>query len=978
MTKLTYLTPKNAYPCFVAKTYKKVNGKIKLVSDYKLGKLFDFEVDEVRSLKQAFTSLKNHSDNWVRIAGDPKAGLDPIISSVQRNKVNFPEGGSRFILFDIDGWGVPSSAHWDPQHPPSTHRLIKDLLTDKGFPFLVSSDFIFLLTSSQWDNSKLNCHLYFFLDQPIHISRLRLWCKTLADTRGVKIFDPAMERSVQPDYIGRRKCTNFQDPRSESARVSLCINDDRTLSLNTLNAQIDRDLKTSGWKEGGEESGSLLGSNWLSSLEFCGTLDKGINEPAYRAAAQLVRETGRSSILGNVDKYAKLLKTETWKSVELNNPYTNGGRERQKDVETYDTARFKQYITSACDRSFGEEADSLRDMVVAAIEQASDGDVSLVFDRPVMQAYSKLKSSHVGVYAQVKNKFKETLRGKVTVSDFEKACSGSSDTKGEEGLGFLGDREQENKYIEKVLSRFDWLVDHHGASWCGWALGESGGSYRITPVDANLRNVLYKIGIDVSKGTVSDRFGEKALRLLYGQEEYYKNTDKSRFQLANVGLRVAPEGGSYSNKLDTWIDLGLQTDGKSLCVKVNDKEVSYSSAEDCPVRWRSSEISAPISIATEEQIEDRFGSIDVLKSWTVNRLFDFFNLKEKDKPVLLGIILAILSGRGTSPLIEFTGPPSAGKSVAADLMIDLLDPVKGGIESGIGKSDLGSVNHKDFINVIQSRYLSVFDNVSKLDVKWQDRLCQAATGVSKDHRIMYVGAYVKIFAKRPIILTALDSLVTRPDLESRKETLSFDGKKFAIKPRHMLDEWAKDRSFLFVGLLHLLKEALSVFDRDSANTGLDARRMWYGVADKLYFKNPEEIKSARDERKSVSALHMLVNSDFCLAILSWLQHKEEQGETEFEDLVIHHLNDFTSYIRENQGTTIKLKTSIDDLNWRISAMDVNLPETSRGFTWELNKNYHIIKTLSGWEVNAGGKRTSAGWRRTFKKDLVLDTKENLV
>lgn len=967
MASITYLTPDNPYPCQVSKSFKLIGNIPQLISDYKLGKHFDFKIEEVYNLKELHRSLEQHSDGFVRIAGKPREGLDPMFEPIARNKNNFPECESQIILFDVDGWGIDKPESWVLNDPDSTHKLIRDLLVKQGFSFLANTDFIFLLTSSQWTTKKLNCHLYFFLDEPIHIVKLREWCNALANIRQTRVFDPATQRSVQPDYIGKRKCIGFIDPLPTHARLHLCTNFHRNLLLKDLNDQISKDLNSLGWKETGKHS-TPIKSNWLSTLELCGLPDRGVNEPAYRSAAQLVQEIGRDQIMANIQSYAEQMHRVAWQNVHKNQTYDSGERDHKKDIQTYNRARFQQYILSACNQRFGDEVDKLKETLTDAIEKAAEGDVAVLFDRPVLEAYSKLKSSHVGVYAQIRNIFKKKLRSQVTLTDFEKACRIGIDVQS----NYLtpNDKNTENHYVNKVLDSFDWIEDYYGNSWCGFQNDNGAGGYRILPINANLRNLLYQYGMDISGGTVSDKFGEKVLRLLYGQKDQHSGTDKDRFKLGNVGLRFAPTGGSFSSSVETWINLGMQPSGKSICAKVNSESVEYSLTKDCPVRWRNPENAAPIYVASTGQIVDRFGDIKNLVQWTKERIFDYFILPEEERAVFIGIIMSLLSDRGTSPLIEFVGPHASGKTMAAQLLVDLIDPVKGGLAAQRGVSSLIAVSNADFINVIQDRYLSAFDNASKLSVQWQDTLCQVATGINKDHRIMYVGAYTKVYAKKPIILTALNSLVTRPDLASRTETFHFSGKNFKIKPHLLIDEWEKDKSFLFCGLLYLLRDAIAIFNRDAAETGEDARRMWYNIADYLYYNDFHERIAVQEDRKSGSAIRSMVNSDTCMAIMAWLQDKAENGQDEVNDLLIHLLSDFRSFIRERQGTKIRIKTKIDTIVWKVSSLDIRLPNTPRGFTWELNKHYHVIHRLTGWDVNANTQRVSGGYKREFIRDKI--------
>ncbi|MGD9156891.1 MAG: hypothetical protein PVG39_00665 [Desulfobacteraceae bacterium] len=966
MTHITFLKPEENY-CFTSKTYHLVDNKPREKDSYRMGEYFSFKSFNISTLKQAYDFIKKYSDGWIRINGKPRPDLDNLIEPVRRNNVNFPETESNLIMLDIDGWALPKGYEWDLHSPDATHDLIVKMLQIKGFDYLTTSDFIFLLTSGQWEADRLNCHLYFYLDKPIHISVLRDWCTALAKVRQQKVFDPMTQRSAQPDYIGKRKCIGFQDPRPEKARICYCHNGNPVLSYDVFLEKLNQDLKSAGYSAGSNNLQAPIRHNWLETLKLCGQPSRGINEPSHRAAAQLVQEVGRGAILSNITRYAEQMHKSAWESIHTNDPYTKGERDYSKDSITYNKLRFQQYLTSACNKNFGSQVDKLKEIVEGAINQASNGDIAMLFERPVFDAYMRLKSSHTGAFAHVRALFKKKLRGVVPITDFEGAArTQNTGTEENNEAHFNGDMEIENQYLNTVLDEFDWLEDDNGQHWCGWHSGNGVGNYRIASLNSNLRNILYQVGLEKSGGSVSGRFGDKALRLLHGHKERYQDTPESRFKKVMVGLRVAPVGGSYSSELTTWVHAGLQPDGKSLCIKIEPGNIEYFTLKDCPVRWRTPEDFAPIIFANTEQVAKKFNSIEDLKTWTIDRLFQFFTVNRSEQPMLLGIILAILSGRGTSPLIEFVGPRASGKSTASRMMVDLLDPKKGGLNSDGSISDLGSIKKEDLINVVQDRYLSAFDNMSGLNPRLQDQLCQIATGISKDQRIMYVGTYTKVFAKRPIILSALAPIVTRSDLASRTETFHFN-KQFILPPNTVTHEWERDKPFIFTGLTHLLKDVLLKIDPSRRMSGIEARRMWYEVADDFFYKEKVEREGIRLDRKIQGSLNTLVNSDFCLGIVAWLQQKEKDGNTEVQGVVSSLLDNFKEFILSRQGTTIIIPTPGETIEWRVADWGLRIPNTPRGFTFQLNKFYHTILDICGWDINAGMDRKASGIVRTFCK-----------
>jgi ABC-type oligopeptide transport system ATPase subunit len=340
------------------------------------------------------------------------------------------------------------------------------------------------------------------------------------------------------------------------------------------------------------------------------------------------------------------------------------------------------------------------------------------------------------------------------------------------------------------------------------------------------------------------------------------------------------------------------------------------------------------------------------------------------------MLFALLTGRGTSPVIEFVGPASCGKSTAASLLQDLVDPVKGAVENGTGLVDMASVKQEHMVEVVSDHYFTAFDNVSMLRRETQDTLCQISTGVAKKHRIMYVGNWVKIFAKRPILMTSLASVITRPDLESRKEVIDFGTvKNFRIPTPSLMAKWKEEKPFLFLGLLHLLQDALARKKDLRMLNGVDSRRAWYTLADPLFY-DAADAESIQEERDVKSASTSAENSPFVLGILAFLQDKEHKGETAYRDRMLHMFESYAKFLGEKSGTEASVGKNGMKIRWKIDQYKGAIPEKVAGFGWELSKYARVIETIGGWDVYSRKWQTREGITREFFK-IIPDELEDL-
>jgi ABC-type oligopeptide transport system ATPase subunit len=970
MEQLTFLRPDNPYPSHCSKSFSPGNPPVK-IRDYSLGKHFTVETVFIEDLEDLLREFRLRPADWIRIAGQPVADLP---KPTTRTKDNFPERESTLIMLDMDKWQIPGGWAWDFTSPTSIHSTVKTLLRSEGFGFLADTQFLCLLTASQFSTTQISCHLYYMVSMPVSIVVMREWCSALQKYRGRTLFDPATQRSVQPDYIARRDCQGFEDPLPEFARLSLCSQGPPTIEFATLQEQIQKDCALAGWNVG-EEPRKAIGHTWDETVKLAGQEGQGINEVCYRAAAQMVQQYGQRTVQDSLSHYATLLHTETWKALKLNDPWLNLGRDKTADVQTYNEARFKQYLSSALSKSFGSPADDSRQILASAIEATRNGVVKALFDMPVMEAYVALQRRHPALYAEVRSEIKLKLRGIVSIVDFDSTVRKSvlHKEKGDSGFANFDEIGGDNQYIQQVIAAFDWLEDEYGQRYAGWN-GEAS-RYRIIPAGNSLTSVLYAKGMELSSGAVSGKFGPLVLMYHTGKEGLASGGKNSLFQKAQVGMRVYPVGGPYSQDTTTWIHLGPQPSGVSLCAKVSAGNVEIVEEYDSPIRWRTSDDSAPIPVATRKEIEDRIGGIEALKDWTRDALPRYFNVHEEERSTLLGILFALMTGRGASPLIEFCGPPGSGKSTAADLLLDLIDPTPGGLHSGDGRGDLTSVKRDQIINVVSQRYLTFFDNVSRLDVDTQDTLCKIATGASKDERLLYVGTYYKISAKRPVVLTSLSPVVTRPDLASRTESLNFSSHHgFAIPPEALYEEWKRDRPYLFMGLLYLLSDMLSMKDTVKIEDGVDARRKWMVLADYIFYSE-DEIQNVREKRKIEKSKSILENDDFSMAFLGYLQHREDEGEEYLEMRTLDLYQEYCEWIEGKAGERLVLRMKGGGVvRWKVrNIYERVIPKSISGFGWNISKISNVLQDVSGWIVNGGEKkRISGGNVRVMYKKIDIE------
>jgi hypothetical protein len=142
-------------------------------------------------------------------------------------------------------------------------------------------------------------------------------------------------------------------------------------------------------------------------------------------------------------------------------------------------------------------------------------------------------------------------------------------------------------------------------------------------------------------------------------------------------------------------------------------------------------------------------------------LWQLLNVKEADRPLVIGWILSTLTPDGSKPILTFSGEKGSGKSSAASLLKRLTDPTHVDMSGGVE-------DQRQFAVAAANRWVLCFDNLTHLSSEQQNLLCRASTGGGFTYRALYTDLEeVSVKYRRPQILTGVDLVPTRSDLLER-------------------------------------------------------------------------------------------------------------------------------------------------------------------------------------------------------------------
>jgi ABC-type oligopeptide transport system ATPase subunit len=145
----------------------------------------------------------------------------------------------------------------------------------------------------------------------------------------------------------------------------------------------------------------------------------------------------------------------------------------------------------------------------------------------------------------------------------------------------------------------------------------------------------------------------------------------------------------------------------------------------------------------------------------LHELFELLNIEALERPLVAAFLVQALNPRKPYPLLALHGEQGSSKSTTAKLLKRLIDP-------GAGELLAEPKDLEGFMTAARNRHIVVFDNLSNLPVWLSDGLCRLSTGGGFSKRALYSNdEEIVIDVERPVILTGIAQLSTRPDLLER-------------------------------------------------------------------------------------------------------------------------------------------------------------------------------------------------------------------
>lgn len=167
--------------------------------------------------------------------------------------------------------------------------------------------------------------------------------------------------------------------------------------------------------------------------------------------------------------------------------------------------------------------------------------------------------------------------------------------------------------------------------------------------------------------------------------------------------------------------------------------------------------------------------------------------------------VAALMPSGPYPLIAIGGEQGAGKTLLAGVLHDLVDPSRLPLRA-LPRSE------RDLYIACANTHVLAFDNISTMPIWLSDAFCKLSTGGGMALRQVFTDdGEVYFEAIKPIILNAIEDVVTRADLADRAIVVNMPAipEDKRIDPAEFAARFGDCRAEVFSALLDLTAFALS-------------------------------------------------------------------------------------------------------------------------------------------------------------------------
>ena len=353
---------------------------------------------------------------------------------------------------------------------------------------------------------------------------------------------------------------------------------------------------------------------------------------------------------------------------------------------------------------------------------------------------------------------------------------------------------------------------------------------------------LQKLFCDATAKSISANALKQALGVLHGKAIF-------EGEMRSLSVRVAKHDNVrwYDLTNETWQTIKIFPNGWECC-------------DEPPILFRR------YSHQRAQVLPQRDGDI--------YKIFDHINVENNRTLFLCWMVSCFVSDIPHAILILY-GKMGAAKTTTCKLLRSLIDPSALETMALETKPDALIVSLKE-------NWLLPFDNVSNINEKTSNMLCQAVTGGAIQHRKLYSNGESYIFQfQRSIIINGIEIAAKQPDLLDRSILIELERLPEAKRKTATAVQIAfeADRPAILGGILDVLAKAMAIYPTVEQEIKGKLQRMgdftqWgYAIGEALGGKGQEFLDQYEANRKAQN-IEVIHSNPFATLVVAFMEEQD--------------------------------------------------------------------------------------------------------
>jgi hypothetical protein len=242
------------------------------------------------------------------------------------------------------------------------------------------------------------------------------------------------------------------------------------------------------------------------------------------------------------------------------------------------------------------------------------------------------------------------------------------------------------------------------------------------------------------------------------------------------------------------------------------------------------------------------------------KVFDFITVAEEHRLLIMVYLVSLFVPRISHPVLAAFGDKGSAKSFFCNVINKLVDPT-------LTEKVIQPNGERDLIQTLRLKYVTVLDNLSKIDNRVSDILCQVCTGASISYRQLYTdqGENIAQF-RHVVIINGINLVVVNDDLMDRSIILRFH--RISTEDRKPEEElweaFEAARPGILGGIFDTLVKAMAIYPTITIKKWprlADFAKWGYAIAEALGMSGAQFVedfsKNVKRQNESVAEKNVL-------------------------------------------------------------------------------------------------------------------------